>query len=673
MNQLRRWLSGLLMISMVLLSGMNLVHGTGTVSLEAQELETLLDRVIQQQIEEYNIPNLTVSVVQGDQLILAKGYGDADHEAKTPVEPEKTLFRIGSTSKLFTWTAVMQLVEQGKLDLDADVNEYLDFQIPNHLERRGARESVAPITLRHLMSQTPGFEDYMTKVFNLSEETLLPLSQYVRESRPARVFAPGEVTAYSNYGTSLAGYIVEQVSGMPYAQYVEENIYRPLGMTNSTFRQPVPENLAGQLSKPYRYVDGQFVEGKFEYLSEPAGSMSSSAIDMARFMMAYLQGGRIEGEVVLQEDTVKRMFAEQFTLHPKLDGTAHGFIKATYNGMDVFQHPGGTMLYDTGLYLIPEENLGLFISHSGGSYLVNIEIFQQFINHYFPSQGITAPTPSPGMAERSAAYRGEYYQNRRSFTDMDAALSMMGRILVDTDEEGYLLVTHMGETNRFVEVEPGVYYNLREGRTQDYGGDFRNIVFGTDSLGKTMLMADGPMSYSRANWYETMGVTLIMLLATLLIILGSLFFWAVQSLVLKLRSMRSKKINGDTPIESAKTSETGKTKHPDHVTKGAVWARRTAMFLGILTLILVFGLLVEGEPDPVYRLPEPAYTPPSTMSVVIDATIPYAFILVAGVTLAFVIMAWKKGYWKLAGRIHYTLFGLSAAVLSWMFYFWNLV
>ena len=670
MNQLKRGLSGLLMISMVLLSGMNLVHGASATPLEGQELETFLDRVIEQQMEEHNIPNLTVSVVQGDQLLFVKGFGYADHEVKTPVDPAKTLFRIGSTSKLFTWTAVMQLVEQGKLGLDTDINEYLDFQIPNRLERRGVTEMVAPITLRHLMSHTPGFEDYMTKVFNLSEETLLPLSQYVRESRPARVFAPGEVTAYSNYGTTLAGYIVEQVSGIPYAQYVEENIYRPLGMTNSTFRQPVPENLAGQLSKPYRYVDGQFVEGKFEYVSEPAGSMSSSATDMARFMMAYLQDGRLEGEAVLQKETVERMFAEQFTLHPKLDGTAHGFIKATYNGMDVFQHPGGTMLYDTGLYLIPEENLGFFISHSGGSYLVNIEIFQQFIDQYFPSQGISVPTPAPGMAERSAAYRGEYYQNRRSFTDMDAALSMMGRILVDTDEEGYLLVTHMGETNRFVEVEPGVYYNLREGRTQDYGGDFRNIVFGTDTLGKTMLMADGPMSYSRAAWYETMGLTLIMLLASLLIILGSLFFWAVQSLVLKLRSIKSKKAIADT---SAEKSETAGKKVINNRVTGAVWARRTAMLLGILTLILVFGFLVEGEVDPVYQLPEQAYTPPSAMSAFIDATIPYAFLLLAAVTLVFVITAWKKVYWKLAGRIHFTLFGLSAAVISWLFYFWNLV
>ncbi len=668
---LRRWTSILLVIAFVLMAGMNPVLSAQAASrLEAEEVTSFLDGVIQQQMEEHNIPNLTVSLVQGGQVLMAKGYGYADYDTQTPVDPDRTLFRIGSTSKLFTWTAIMQLVEAGKLDLDTDINEYLDFQIPSHLERRGAKESVAPITTRHLMSHTPGFEDYMTQVFNLEEEAQLPLEQHVKENRPARVFAPREVTAYSNYGTSLAGYIVQRVSGMPYTQYVEEHIYRPLGMTNSTFHQPVPEALAGQQAKPYRYVKGEFMEGAFEFVSKPAGSMSSSAHDMARFMMAYLQGGQLEGQQILQEETVQRMFAERFTLHPNLEGMAHGFIKATYNGKDVFQHPGGTMLYDTGLYLIPEEAIGLFISHSGGNYLVNIEVFQQFIDRYFPSEGINAPVPSPGMAERSAAFRGEYYQNRRSFTDMDAALSMMGRIRVDTDEEGYLLVSHMGEVNRFVEVAPGVYYNLREGRTQDYGGDFRNIVFGTDTLGKTMLMADGPMSYSRAAWYETMGLTLVVLLVSLLVILGSLFFWAVQSLVLKVRSISVKK---SKTYHSAEKAETVGKQHHNNVPKGKVWARRTAMLLGIMTLILVFGFLVEGGVNPVYQLPVQAYTSPSAVSVVIDATLTYVFLLLTAVTLGFSIMAWKKGYWKLAGRVHYTIFGLAAVVISWMFYFWNLV
>ena len=654
MNRLLKGLFSLLTVAGMLLSGINMSYASAPpVRLDADEVEAFLDFVIREQMAEHHVPNLTVSVVHEGEVLMAKGYGFADLEAEKPVDGEKTLFRIGSTSKLFTWTAVMQLVEQGKLDLDTDINEYLDFEIPDRLEYKNRNMTVEPITIRHLMSHTPGFEDYMTEVFSLSEESVVPLALYVRESRPARVFAPGEVTAYSNYGTSLAGYIVERVSGVPYARYIEEKIFQPLGMANSTFRQPIPMELADQMSNPYRYVDGEFVKARFEFFSEPAGSMSSTAVDMATFMLAYFQQGQLNGAGILEEETVQKMFGEHFTHHPRLNGMAHGFIKATYRGIDVLQHPGGTMLYDTGLYLIPSEGAGLFISHSGGSYLVNIEVFHQFMERFFPAQEAAVPEPAADMGERSEAFTGEYYQNRRSFTNTDALLSLLiGRIRVEADTEGYLLVTHMGETNRFVEVEPGVYHNLREGRSQDYGGDFRTIVFGTDTLGKTMLMADGPMSYSKAAWYESIGPTLILLLSSLAFIIGSLVYWGLKAVALKIRG---KKMNGSgVPAESK-------------------WAKRTAVLLGLLTLIFLFGFLVEGEVDPVYQLPAQAYTPPSILTSFMDATVPYAFILVAAGVLFFAVMSWVKGYWKPAGRIHYTLFALSSAVLSWMFYFWNIV
>ncbi len=654
MDRLRRLLCCVLIVSFILIPSINLRFASAsTIKLDATDAEVFLDTIIGLQMKEFNIPNLTVSVVYGGEIILAKGYGFADYEIREPVDPEQTLFRIGSTSKLFTWTAVMQLVEQGKLDLDTDVNEYLDFEIPDRIEYKQGKSKAEPITMRHLMSHTPGFEDYMTEIFSLSEDGLIPLAQYVRTKRPARVFAPGEVSAYSNYGTVLAGYIVEVVSGVCFAQYVEENIYVPLSMVNSTFRQPLPRGLADNMSKAYRYVNGEFLEGKFEFVPEPAGSMSSSALDMAKFMLTYLQGGQYEEARILKEETVHKMFTEQYTHHPRLDGMAHGFIKATYNGRDTFHHPGGTMLYDTGLYLIPDEEVGFFISHSGGNYLVNIEIFQDFMNRYFPSEGIVAPEPTTDMDKRSKEFTGEYYQNRRSFTTVDAFLSLMiGVIRVELDSEGYLLVTHLGETNKFVEVEPGVYYNLREGRSQDFGGDFRTIVFGTDSMGKTMLMTDGPMSYSKAAWYETSGLTFLMLILSLLFIIGSLLYWGIKALVVKLRGKKVQNLE---------------------VRSGSRWAKRVAVLLGLLTLVFLVGFLAGSEIDPVYGLPAPAYTPPSALSTLLDLIVPYAMVFVTLGVLSFSMISWVKVYWKLAGRIHYTFFAMSSAVLSWIFYFWNVI
>ena len=644
----------LALLLLMLFPGMEFVHAA-TPSMEREDVAAFLTDVIEREMEIHHIPNLSVALVQEGEVLFAEGFGFADRAADTPVDPEKTLFRIGSSSKLFTWTAVMQLVEQGKIDLDTDINEYLDFQIPYRLEHRWRRSEAGPITLRHLMSHTPGFEDYMTDVFSISEDSLQPLGQKMRENRPNRVFLPGEVTAYSNYGVSLAGYIVERVSGLPFEEYVEAHIYRPLGMTHSTFRQPLPDPLADQLAKPYRYVEGEYREADFEFFTAPAGSMSSTAADMARFMKAYLQGGKGEAGSMLQEETIRLMLSEPSTQHPQLPGMAHGFIKADFNGQEVFHHPGSTMLYDTSLYLIPEAQTGFFITHSGGSALMNANIYRQFMNRYFPREPETAYERPEGMVQRSAAFTGEYYQNRRSFTDPDAALSMMfGRMRVETDNEGYLLVTQMGSTSRFVEVEPGVYRNLEAGVIQEYGGDFNTIVFGTDSLGKTMLMSSGPMSYSRAAWYESMGLTLILLLTSLLVILGSMLFWGMRWVIRLVRKSRNK-----SEVSPA-------------LPKGARWANRAAILLGLLVLVFFMGVLLGGELDPVYQLPIQAYTAPSQLNVIMDATIPYAIILLSAAILAMAAMSWKKGYWKTAGRIHYTFFAFTSVVLSWLLVFWNI-
>ncbi|WP_084787809.1 hypothetical protein [Anaerobacillus alkalidiazotrophicus] len=227
---------------------------------------------------------------------------------------------------------------------------------------------------------------------------------------------------------------------------------------------------------------------------------------------------------------------------------------------------------------------------------------------------------------------------------------MIGVIRVDVDNEGYLLVNHLGEKNRFVEVEPGVYYNLREERSNDYGGDFRTIVFGTDSMGRTMLMTDGPMSYSKAAWYETSGFTFLMLISSLLFIIGSLLYWGIKAVVGKIR--------GKNELE---------------VRKGARWAKRVAVLLGVLTLTFLVSFLAGSKPDPVYGLPAAAYTSPSALSVWLDLIVSYGIVLVTLPVLAFSVVSWIKGYWKLAGRVHYTFFAMFGAVLSWIFYFWNVI
>src|ERR671932_1674263 len=186
------------------------------------ELQAFLDKLFGQEMQAYHIAGAAVSVVKDGKLFFAKGYGYADREHGIPVDPAQTLFHIGSVTKLFTWTAVMQLVAQGKLNLDADVNTYLDFRIPDTYPQ--------PITLRHLLTHTAGFEDQHVAMVALKEEDLAPPRAWLVSHIPARVRPPGERAAYSNYGAALAGYIVARIEGEWSSQAVEDHILNQLGM-----------------------------------------------------------------------------------------------------------------------------------------------------------------------------------------------------------------------------------------------------------------------------------------------------------------------------------------------------------------------------------------------------------------------------------------------------------
>jgi CubicO group peptidase (beta-lactamase class C family) len=613
------------------------------------ELEDFIDNLMLTQMEALHIPNAAISIVAGDEVLFQKGYGFADLEESRPVEIENTLFRVGSVSKLFTWTAIMQLVEQGKLDLNADVNNYLDFQIPSTLLYPQGNSEPTPITLAHLMTHTAGFEAYPDEIFKLDSKDLLPLDEYVREKLPARLFPPGEVAAYSNYGAALAGYIVERVSGQPFAEYIEQHIFRPLGMNQSTFLQPVPAQLSASLAHPYRFVDGAYLPGGFEFMQMPEGGMSSTAADMAKFMSAHLQGGRLNDVQVLQPNTLRLMHTRQPAPHPALGGMALGFMQGTFNGQPVLFHGGSTMIFDSGLYLLPEQNIGVFITYSGANHLFHTNFFHNFMDHYFPANEAPVPQEAEGMRARASSFAGEYHQNTRSFTTDEKLTSLqLGVINVAVDEEGYLLITHVGETNRFVEIEPGVYQNLREGRTQDYFGPFRTVVFDMDPLGRTLLISDGPMTYSQAPWYASSSFTVLILAAILLLALISIIVWGLGFLIGRLRRQRS------SPSKAATT------------------ARWVAVAFALLTLVFLAGVVVTGAPDPVYLLPPPAFGVLPGWNILLDL-LPWILVCLGAAVVVFAILGWAKGYWRLAARIHYTFLMTAALLLMWIFVYWNIL
>ena len=308
------------------------------------DFETFLDALIPSQLQNRNIAGAVVSVVKDGQVLFQKGYGYADVEAKQTVLPDQALFRPGSISKLFTATAVMQLVEQGKLDLDRDVNGYLDFAIPKTYSD--------PVTLRQLLTHTAGFEETLKNLFVAHESDIKPLRTYLVNQMPARIFPPGKVPSYSNYGFTLAGYIVERASGEKFERYVDNHILKPLRMTNSTFDQPLPPQLAPQMSKGY--LNASKKPRDFEFVqAAPAGALSTTAADMTRFMLAFLQDGSVDGVAILKPETVGQMQTRQFELHPMICGLGITFMEYWMNPVRAIGHGGDTIYFHSDMVLVP--------------------------------------------------------------------------------------------------------------------------------------------------------------------------------------------------------------------------------------------------------------------------------------------------------------------------------
>src|SRR5689334_15897358 len=379
--------------------------------LAKQDLEPFFDALISSQLRTRNLAGAVVSVVKDGQLLLQKGYGYADLDAKKSVQPDQTLFRPGSISKLFTATAVMQLVEQGKLDLDRDVNEYIDFTIPKTYPE--------PVTLRRLLTHTAGFEETLKNLFVAREIDLKPIGTYLANELPARIFPPGKIPSYSNYGFTLAGYIVERVSGEKFERYVDNHILKPLGMNNSTFDQPLPPRLAPQMSKGY--LSASKKPRGFEWVqAAPAGALSTTAADMTRFMLAFLQDGNVDGVSILKPETVRQMETRQFEPHPMLPGLGITFMEYLTDPVRIIAHGGDTVYFHSDMILAPDAHFGYFLSYNslgknvGGG---RGEFFRAFVNRYFPVTDQAKAEVDPNTAKSDGrAVSGLYNGTRRAET-----------------------------------------------------------------------------------------------------------------------------------------------------------------------------------------------------------------------------------------------------------------
>jgi CubicO group peptidase (beta-lactamase class C family) len=593
---------------------------------EPDDLEAFVDGLMAEGLAEHDVAGATVAVVGGGETLLAKGYGRADVERGEPVDAAETLFRIGSVSKLFGWTGAMQGVERGELDLDTDVNDYLaEVTIP---EAYGE-----PVTLEHLGTHTPGFEERYRGTFVESPEDLRPLGETLADERPARVRPPGELASYSNYGAALAGHIVAEQAGTTFEEYVRKNVFEPLGMERSTFAQPVPDGV-GEVSKGYRYRNGEFVEGEFEYVGiPPAGSMSASATDMARFMLAHLNDGAFDGGRILEPETVEAMHRRRFAHDERVDGICYGFYETSHGEERAIGHGGDTQLFHSQLLLAPERDLGLFVSYNSPSGAQAREEFvEAFFDRYLGEP--EPPAPADGVT-RGEDLAGSYRAIRYPHTTYEKVGALGGAMEVRV-EDGALVTELPGVgVERWIEDEPLVF------RHED-GGDTLVFEEGEDGITHLFLGSVPVMAFERLGWYEATTTQLAAIGLSLLVFLSSVVGWSALGLW---RRARDRPPGAERPRIARWTA-------------GLASALFVGFAAGLGALVAVDpnSILLEASPTLLGLLALPMLGTVATLG-----------------TLACCVLAWHDRYWGLLSRLHYTLVALACLAFLAVLRYWNLL
>jgi CubicO group peptidase (beta-lactamase class C family) len=468
------------------------------------QLEAFVDGSLIPLMEKAHSQSAVVMIKKDGELLLSKGYGYQNIEQGITIDPNTSMFRPGSISKLYTWLAVMQLVEQGKLDLDTDVNQYLNtFKIKDTFPGQ-------PVTMRHIMTHTAGFEEgWAGYLIVTDQDKLMPLAEAMAKYQPARVYAPGERVAYSNWATATAGLIVANVSGENFETYIENHFLEPLGMTHATFREPLPDQLAEFEAKPYIYSGGRYVADDFEFISNfgPAGSSSISAADMMKFGQMILNGGSYQGQQLLKPETIQYMLDNGYVKDPRLNGMALGFMEWSYGykGMQLFGHGGATTKFFSHLGISKPEDLVIFVSVSH-----DYEILDAFLNNFYGayfSEPLVELTPSADFAAQADKYTGTYVSSRDNFTGIESVLRIVSNVRVTLMPDNTLSI----DGERYVQQDGNLFRHLYKNKW---------LAFVEDEHGKITGFAYDGWGFSelyRAKWWETSTYN-FMLLALCLII-----------------------------------------------------------------------------------------------------------------------------------------------------------
>ncbi len=464
-------------------------------TLPPAELEAFVDGWMADAMAREHIPGATVSIVQNGQVVLKKGYGFADLAARRRVDPDRSLFRIGSISKTFTWILLMKEVEAKAIRLDRPINLYL----PEKVRLSGTSRDVL---VKNLLDHSGGFEDRaLGQLIENDPRKVRPLDLYLRQERPGRVREAGLLSSYSNYGAALAGEAVAFVGGKTFERRVEDEIAVPLAMNHTTFREPrnerrglpaaMPARLRADVAKGYRWRNAGWTVNDYEYIGQvaPAGAASSTAGDMSRYMLMLLNNGSLDGVTVFGPQAA-RAFRSPMRLTPQgINGWAHGFMMFDLpGGQKGYGHLGATLAFHSSMTLVPAMGLGLFVSTNGEQGGALAAALPGAVMRHL--QRAPQPFPRAGTAELAAAadvFDGHYLSTRRAYGGLEGFVTLLsGGVDVEVTRGGRLLTSRFGETRawtldgpvgegRFVSTQGDdrLAFQVREGRAVSFlaGGD----------------------------------------------------------------------------------------------------------------------------------------------------------------------------------------------------------
>jgi CubicO group peptidase (beta-lactamase class C family) len=606
-------------------------------SLQKDDLEAFFDGVIPLQMERSDVAGATVLVMREGNVLLKKGYGYADLKKKTPVDPDTTMFRLASISKTFTWVSVMQLAEQGKLNIDADVNTYLDFQIAPAFGK--------PITLRNLMTHTGGFEEVLHNILITDPKRATSLRDFLIQNQPRRIYPPGEIPAYSNYGVGLAGYIVQRVSGEPFEQYVANHIFTPLGMKHSSFTEPMTAQLAPFVSDGYRTDTDKPAIGFEIFQPAPAGGVSSTAGDMGRYGMALLNGGELDGQRILKTETRDLMWTPQFDASPSLPPICMGFYQTWRNDLHFIGHDGDLIAFHSMFLMEPKAQLILFVSYnSAGSAAKNrAELLDGFADRYYPAY--TPPPFQNTPANQLKDIEGSYESTRRADSTKLAIGNPFSETVAKVDKDGVLTLDTSkdlrGHTRKWKQIGKDLW------QAED---DQPRIFAIRDASGKVVRLAlnFAGVQEQRVPWYElkkfvsiALGVSAFILLC---VVLASLIRFG-RRLFFRRRPRFSPQ-------------------------PGTVWLSigpRLAAFTWVVVAICMGVLMnhLQNEPVPHFPVIEHNFYLITWFSGL--AALFSIFALLAGIRI------WMRSDVRLISRIKFSLVALACVFLTWYAIHWNLI